>query len=242
MPPPRGLRAPCSRRRRLRVLARDGAHPRAAAGRPRRAPRLDPDARRRAPVGAAVAARGAEARIRCPPSSSTSRTARTTHRSRATSPRHRYFAGHGYASVRVDLRGSGDSEGILRASTCRRSRTTPRTCSPGSRAAVVHRSRRHDRHLVGRLQRPAGRREAPAAARLRAQPLLDRRPLRRRRPLHGRRVLGIDMLSWASTMLAYNARPPDPEIVGEDGWRALWLERLRETPRVDRGLARPPAP
>src|ERR1700741_2776164 len=28
-------------------------------------------------------------------------------------PRHAYFAGHGYAAVRVDLRGSGDSEGLL---------------------------------------------------------------------------------------------------------------------------------
>lgn len=27
--------------------------------------------------------------------------------------RHPYFAGHGYASVRVDLRGSGDSEGMV---------------------------------------------------------------------------------------------------------------------------------
>ena len=27
--------------------------------------------------------------------------------------RHPYFAGHGYASVRVDIRGSGDSEGLL---------------------------------------------------------------------------------------------------------------------------------
>src|SRR5918997_5108598 len=27
---------------------------------------------------------------------------------------HPYFAGHGYASVRVDMRGSGDSEGVLR--------------------------------------------------------------------------------------------------------------------------------
>ena len=26
---------------------------------------------------------------------------------------HRYFAGHGYAGVRVDIRGSGDSDGIL---------------------------------------------------------------------------------------------------------------------------------
>ncbi|MDX1487676.1 MAG: CocE/NonD family hydrolase, partial [Acidiferrobacterales bacterium] len=28
-------------------------------------------------------------------------------------PMHHYFAGHGYAAVRVDLRGSGDSEGLL---------------------------------------------------------------------------------------------------------------------------------
>ena len=28
-------------------------------------------------------------------------------------PIHSYFAGHGYGSVRVDLRGSGDSDGIL---------------------------------------------------------------------------------------------------------------------------------
>jgi putative CocE/NonD family hydrolase len=28
-------------------------------------------------------------------------------------PMHRYFAGHGYAALRVDLRGTGDSEGVL---------------------------------------------------------------------------------------------------------------------------------
>ena len=28
-------------------------------------------------------------------------------------PMHYYFAGHGYAAVRVDLRGSGESDGIL---------------------------------------------------------------------------------------------------------------------------------
>src|SRR5690606_7769606 len=27
--------------------------------------------------------------------------------------RHPYFAGHGYASIRVDIRGTGDSDGIL---------------------------------------------------------------------------------------------------------------------------------
>jgi len=29
------------------------------------------------------------------------------------SARHPYFAGHGYASIRVDIRGSGDSDGVL---------------------------------------------------------------------------------------------------------------------------------
>ena len=42
-------------------------------------------------------------------------------------------------------------------------------------------------------------------------------------------VQAYDMLSWAATMLAYNARPPDPEVVGAE-WRARWLERLEQTP------------
>ena len=28
-------------------------------------------------------------------------------------PMHRYFAGHGHAGVRIDLQGSGDSEGLM---------------------------------------------------------------------------------------------------------------------------------
>ena len=35
----------------------------------------------------------------------------TTERDALTHP---YFAGHGYACVRVDMRGSGDSEGVLK--------------------------------------------------------------------------------------------------------------------------------
>ena len=41
---------------------------------------------------------------------------------------HPYFAGHGYAGVRVDLRGSGESDGVLHGRVpADRSRTTPRT-------------------------------------------------------------------------------------------------------------------
>ena len=50
-------------------------------------------------------------------------------------------------------------------------------------AALVHRRRRHVRHLVGRLQRAAGGGARAAPAEGRDQPLLDGRPLRRRRPL-----------------------------------------------------------
>ena len=33
------------------------------------------------------------------------------------------------------------------------------------------------------------------------------------------------MLHWASSMLVWNARPPDPRLYG-DGWHEAWLERL----------------
>jgi hypothetical protein len=34
-------------------------------------------------------------------------------------------------------------------------------------------------------------------------------------------------------MLAWNARPPDPEVLGEN-WRKRWLERLEQTPLLVR--------
>ena len=43
-----------------------------------------------------------------------------------------WFAGHGYAGVRVDLRGTGESEGSTSTSTPRRSRRTRSRSSPGS--------------------------------------------------------------------------------------------------------------
>ena len=74
---------------------------------------------------------------------------------------HPYFAGHGYAAVRVDLRGSGDSEGVLQdeylpAGAAGRHRGA--ALAGGS--ALVRRPGGDDRHLLGRLQRPADRRPA----------------------------------------------------------------------------------
>ena len=182
-----------------RATESDEDRPRAAGSRARRAPRVDPDARWRAPLGAALAAgelgRGTGAgdpRVHPVPQGRP-----LAARRRAAPPllgrpwlcerarrpaRQRGLRGR--APRRVPAPGAGRRRGRARVAR---------------RAAVVHRARGHDRHLVGRLQRPPGRRAASAAARLRRQPLLDRRPLRRRRPLHGRRAarhrharLGLD--------------------------------------------------
>ena len=99
-------------------------------------------------------------------------------------------------------------------------------------------ARRHVRHLVGRLQRPAGRRAPAAGAEGRHHALLDRRPLRRRRALHAAAACSRSTCSRGpSTMLTLNARPPDPAIVG-DGWREMWLERLERTPAFVEHVAR----
>jgi putative CocE/NonD family hydrolase len=42
-------------------------------------------------------------------------------------------------------------------------------------------------------------------------------------------VIPMDMAQWANCMLSWNALPPDPAIAG-DGWRELWRERLEQTP------------
>ena len=36
-------------------------------------------------------------------------------------------------------------------------------------------------------------------------------------------------IGWAAIMYGYNTRPPDPELIG-DGWRDLWLKRIRSAP------------
>ena len=45
----------------------------------------------------------------------------------------------------------------------------------------------------------------------------------------GGSVNAHDMLSWATTMLAFDARPPDPAVVGER-WREMWERRLDVAP------------
>ena len=113
---------------------------------------------------------------------------------------HPWWAGHGYANVRVDQRGSGDSDGIILDEYTKQEHDEPSRCSPGSPRSPGAPARSASSASRGAAstgcRSPRGGRPSSAASISRR---LDRRPLRRRHPLHRRRaarlpeaVLGVD--------------------------------------------------
>ena len=76
-----------------------------------------------------------------------------------------------------------------------------------ARAALVQRRGRHDGHLLGRLQRAAGRGAPAAGAEGDHHALLDRRPLRRRHALHGRRAAERQASAGASFFFGVDVPP-----------------------------------
>ena len=143
---------------------------------------------------------------------------------------HPYFAGHGYASVGVDLRGSGDSDGILE------DEYLPREQEDGVEVIRWLAAQPWCTGAVGMIGKSWGgfnalQIAAHAPPELQAVISVCSTDDRYADDVHyiGGCVFGAYMLSWASTMLAFNARPPDPAVVGE-GWREQWLERLEQTP------------
>jgi putative CocE/NonD family hydrolase len=141
-----------------------------------------------------------------------------------------YFAAHGYACVRVDMRGCGDSDGILEGEYLAQEQDdaidvlawiAAQPWCTGS-VGMIGISWTGFNALQVAYRRPP---------QLRAVISMCSTDDRYRDDIHymGGCVLGVDMLSWATTMLGYNARPPQPAIVG-DAWRESWLRRIRETP------------
>ena len=143
---------------------------------------------------------------------------------------HPWFAGHGYAAVRVDQRGSGDSGGLLLDEYLPQEQddalevldwlAAQPWCT--GRVGIIGKSWGGFNGLQIAAQ-------APARAGRGDLGVLHGRPLRDDVHYMGGCLLASDMLPWASTMLAFNARPPDPAFVGER-WREMWLERLEHTP------------
>ena len=155
--------------------------------------------------------------------------------------RHPYFAGHGYASVRVDMRGSGDSDGILY------DEYLPQEQDDALEVLAWIAAQPWCTGEVGMIGISwGGFNGLQIAARrppeLKAIITLCSTDDRYADDVHymGGCLLGSDMLGWASTMLAYNARPPDPRFVGER-WREMWLERHGAHAALRRSLAQPPA-
>ena len=56
-------------------------------------------------------------------------------------PQNRYVAGHGYAGVRIDLRGSGDSDGLIADEYSEQEARTSTPSSPGSPSSPGARAR-----------------------------------------------------------------------------------------------------
>jgi putative CocE/NonD family hydrolase len=149
---------------------------------------------------------------------------------RRDSRHHPWFAGHGYGAVRVDLRGSGDSDGILTDEYTRQEEDDALEVLAWLAAQPWCTGR------VGMLGiswggfnglQVAARRPPELGAVISMCASDDRYA----DDVHyvGGCVLALDMLPWAATMLTLLAQPPDPATVG-DGWRETWFARMEHTP------------
>ena len=142
---------------------------------------------------------------------------------------HAWLARNGYAGVRVDIRGNGDSDGFME------DEYSEAELDDG--VAVIDWLARQPwcSGAVGMIGISWGgfnglqlAQRAPEA--LKAAVTICFTDDRYADDIH---YMGGCLLTenqgWSSQMLAYSSRPPDPEVVGAD-WRAIWLERLRRQP------------
>lgn len=140
--------------------------------------------------------------------------------------RHPYYAGHGYASIRVDIRGHGNSDGVPG------DEYDAQELADGCEVIDWIAAQDWCTGKVGMFGISWGGFNSLQLASMRPEPLKaivttcsadDRYD----NDVHyfGGSMLGVDMLAWAATMLAFESRPPDPRAVG-DRWKDQWLDRL----------------
>jgi putative CocE/NonD family hydrolase len=139
---------------------------------------------------------------------------------------HPWLAAHGYACVRVDMRGSGDSDGIMHDEYLAQEQddalaviawiASQPWCS--GRVGMMGKSWGAYNSLQVAARRP------PALAAIVAVMGTDDRFAECIHYSGG--ALLNDNFWWGCIMQLFNARPPDPQIVGER-WRGMWRERLQ---------------
>ena len=138
---------------------------------------------------------------------------------------HRWLAGHGYACLRIDVRGTGDSDGILsdeysvqelEDGVAAVAWVAAQTWCTG-RVALLGKSWGGIAALQIAARRP------PALAAVVTVCSTDDRFATDAHWMGG--ALLVENLSWGAMLMATVAQPPDPEIVG-DRWRTMWHARL----------------
>jgi uncharacterized protein len=140
---------------------------------------------------------------------------------------HPWFARHGYVSVRVDMRGSGESDGIMHDEYLQLEQddaleviawiAAQPWCS--GQVGMMGKSWGAYNSLQVAARRP------PALKAIISVMGTDDRYAECIHYYGG--CLLQDNFWWGCVMQAFNARPPDPQIVGER-WRQMWLERLEQ--------------
>ncbi|WP_338538196.1 CocE/NonD family hydrolase [Janibacter terrae] len=139
---------------------------------------------------------------------------------------HPYIAAHGYVCARVDLRGSGDSDGVLV------DEYREQELSDAEDVIAWLAAQDWCDGAVGMMGISWGGFNSLQVAARRPPALKAIVSASATEDLYvdnmhymGGCLLG-DNLSEATVMLAFNSLPPDPAIVG-DRWREMWLERLQ---------------
>jgi putative CocE/NonD family hydrolase len=148
-----------------------------------------------------------------------------------------YLAGFGYAGVRVDMRGSGESDGVLTDEYTPQEQAdcleviawlAAQPWCTGAVGMMGYSWSGFNSLQVAALRPPALKAIASGFA----------SDDRYADDVHyrGGLVVPMEMMHWSTCMHGWQARPPDPEIVG-DRWRELWLERLEQAPWIEHWLA-----
>jgi putative CocE/NonD family hydrolase len=142
---------------------------------------------------------------------------------------HPWFAGHGYAAVRVDIRGTGESEGALHDEYSQQEQ------DDGLEVIAWIARQSWCSGAVGMMGISWGgfnalqiaARRPPA---LKAVITICSTDDRYRDDVHfmGGALLTAK-LGWALVFQVFMAHPPDPELVGER-WRNMWLQRINASP------------
>ena len=146
-----------------------------------------------------------------------------------TAPRdeamHPFFAGHGYAAIRVDMRGSGESDGVLLDEYLKQEQ------DDALEVIAWIASQPWCDGNVGMMGKSWGgfnglqvaARKPPALKCIISVYSTDDRYADDIHHMGG--CLINNNPSWGFVMFGNNTRPPDPALVGER-WRDLWMQRL----------------